>query len=179
MNKIIYLTRLTVFLPLLISGCIYEPIERDQYGSIEGYRPVYGEQDVSEIKMLPARQVNNPGKIYLYHHYLLVNELGSGIHVFDNSDPSNPETVGFIQMLGNTDMAIKDGILYGDHMGQLVGLTLNNFTTLQEQARLPLENWLLGVMPPSGFYFECIDPEKGLVVSWKKSTIENQNCYAF
>ena len=177
MNNKNYLSRLLVFLPLLISACYFEPIDK-QTGLVEGYRPVYGDQDVSEIKILPARQVNNPGKIYVYQQYLLVNELGSGIHVFDNSDPSHPETVGFIQMLGNTDMAIKDGVLYADHLGQLVALTLNNFTSLHENARLPLQNWLLGVPPPSGSHFECVNPDKGLVVSWKKSSLQYPKCYA-
>ena len=177
MNKTLHLSRLLLVLPLLVSGCIYEPFE----GRVptEGYRPVYGPQDAFEIKMVSAREVNNPGKIYLYQHYLLVNEYANGIHVFDNSDPSHPEAVGFIQMLGNTDMAIKDGVLYADHNGQLVGLTVNNFMTLQENARLPLQNWVHGVTPPAHAYFECIDPGKGAVIAWQQSTNENFECYAY
>jgi hypothetical protein len=39
-----------------------------------------------------------PGKIFYYNGYLFINELNTGIHVYDNHDPSNPRNVGFINI---------------------------------------------------------------------------------
>lgn len=143
-----------------------------------GYRPVYGSQEYSAVTWTDPQNITNPGKIYTYGKYLLVNEVKEGIHVYDNSNPQFPVVLGFLRILGNTDMAIKDDVLYADHMGNLVALTINDFTAVREKGRLELANWNLGVPPPKGFYFECVDPAKGLVVSWKKTENQNLKCYA-
>lgn len=169
--------RIGSLLLIVIAGCYAEPtVFREE--TVFGYRPIYGEKIASEIKFLDPAPIENPGKIYIYGDYLLVNEIKKGIHVFDNTDPEAPRNMGFIQMLGNTDMAIKDGVLYADHIGQLVALSIDDFSTLQERGRLTLQNWERGVPPPASSYFECVDPEKGIVVAWKPDQLKNPDCYA-
>lgn len=163
------------FVILFLFGCT--PDFDDPVTEV-GYRPVYGSATASEVIMLSARTLENPGKIYRYGKYLLINEIKQGIHVFDNSDPASPAPVGFIQILGNTDMAIKDNVLYADHLGNLVSISLNDFQSLQEEGRLPLRNWNFGVPPPAGFHFECVDASRGIVVHWKKVSNKNFDCYA-
>jgi hypothetical protein len=143
-----------------------------------GYRPVYGTQEFTTVTWTTAQPITNPGKIYSYGKYLLVNEVKEGIHVYDNSNPQFPIVLGFLRILGNTDMAIKDDVLYADHMGNLVALTITDFAAVQEKGRLELANWNLGAPPPKGFYFECVNPAKGIVVSWKKTEKQNLKCYA-
>jgi hypothetical protein len=162
---------------IFLSGCVTDP-ELSDSQLIVGYRPVYGKAEDSQILFTQSRAVENPGKIYVYGKYLLVNERKKGIHVFDNTHPATPTGIGFIQLLGNTDMAIKDGTLYADHLGNLVSLTLQDFTAIQELGRLPIRNWYLGVPPPARFHFECVDPDKGLVIAWTKSELNNPQCYA-
>lgn len=143
-----------------------------------GYRPVYGSPEMLTISMTNPRSVKNPGKIYVYGKYLLINEVKEGIHVYDNANPQAPASIGFITMVGNTDMAVKDNVLYGDHMGNLVALTISDFNSITEMGRLDLASWNLGVPPPAGEYFECVDPAKGLVIGWEKSDAKNLKCYA-
>lgn len=143
-----------------------------------GYRPVYGPQEYTTVTWTTPQVITKPGKIYVYGKYLLINEVKEGIHVYDNSNPQAPSVVGFVRILGNTDMAIKDGVLYADHMGNLVALTIADFTSIQEKGRLELANWNLGVPPPAGARFECVDSSKGVVISWKKTEPENLKCYA-
>lgn len=160
-----------------LSGCFFIP---EGFGSFatDGYRPVYGSETQMEIELISSRSIKNPGKIYTYKNFLLVNEVGQGIHVFDNRDPETPKAIGFIQMLGNSDMAIKDDILYADHMGNLVAITVNDFNTLDQKGSLMLQNWDQGLPPPSGSYFECIDQSKGIVIQWTKVELKNPSCYA-
>jgi hypothetical protein len=171
-SKILFLLATLIF-----AGCV-ETDETDPPIVVAGYRPVYGEADANEIKLVASRDVKNPGKIYVYGKYLLVNEINEGIHIFDNQSPSNPKPVGFIQILGNSDMAIKDAKLYADHAGNIVSVTINDFTSVSLNGSLPLQNWNLGLPPPSGSHFECIDQSKGLVVAWKKVQLTNPDCYA-
>lgn len=161
-----------------LSGCFIFPEGETNPRVTEGYRPVYGSIAQKEIEFLASRPIKNPGKIYAYKNFLLVNESNEGIHVFDNDEPENPKDLGFIQIVGNSDMTVKDDILYADHMGNLVALTIGNFETVTKVGSLPLQNWDLGLPPPAGAYFECIDQTKGLVVRWVKVELNNPGCYA-
>jgi hypothetical protein len=162
-----------------LTGCyIGEPQVNDTVQI--GYRPVYGSYAESEISFIPTPSIiENPGKIYVYGKYLLVNEQKKGIHVFDNSAPDNPVNMGFIKILGNTDMAVKDGLLYADHLGNLVSLSIDDFNAIEEKGRLPLKNWNMGLPPPAGSKFECVDSQKGIVIGWIKTQEQkNLQCYA-
>jgi len=166
------------FLTLSLAGCFIPPEGEGTDLKTQGYRPVYGSQELAEIALVNSRQVKNPGKIYRYKSFLLVNEIQEGIHVFENVDPKNPVAIGFIQITGNSDMAIKEDVLYADHMGNLVALTIDNFNTITKAGSLPLENWHLGIPPPAGFHFECIDESNGIVIHWTKAELINPGCYA-
>jgi hypothetical protein len=72
--------------------------------------PVYLEmKDVRAkvISIAPAQEIENPGKIYIYNDYLLINEPSKGIHVYDNKNPANPINLSFIPIEGNVDLAIN------------------------------------------------------------------------
>jgi hypothetical protein len=164
-----------LMLVLIGVSCVPQDVE---FVQTDGYIPVYGTAEASAVKWLGARAVNNPGKIYVYGQYLLINETGQGIHVYDNGDISSPTPVGFIQILGNTDMAIKDNRLYADHMGDLLHISISSFSELKEEGRLPLQEWNLGLPPPANSYFECVDASRGIVIAWKKATLSTHDCYA-
>lgn len=164
----------------VLPGCIVDSttgLKKNE--SVEAFVPVYGDVSHSEIKLMLPKTVHNPGKIYVYGKYLLINEIKKGIHIYDNLEPSSPKAIGFIQLLGNTDMAMKDNILYADHMGNLIAITTDDFASLEKRGSLPINNWEMGLPPPSGSYFECIDTNKGFVIGWKKVQMNKPDCYAY
>jgi len=57
---------------------------------------------------------------------LFINELNTGIHIYDNSDPSNPKNIGFLNIPGNLDMAVHDHYLYVDSYLDLVAIDISN-----------------------------------------------------
>ncbi|HYC84179.1 MAG TPA: hypothetical protein VEB86_03110 [Chryseosolibacter sp.] len=177
--KNLWKTAIALTVATLVAGCWGEPYEAYTPMAVEGYRPEYGSEQAREIAFLAPKTLQNPGKIYVYGQYLLVNEKGKGVHVFDNSDPSSPEPKGFIQLLGNSDMAIRNDVLYADHLGSLVSIDLNAFTDLQKTGSLPLQNWNLGVPPPPASYFECVDQSRGVVTGWTRAELQNPACYAY
>ena len=177
MKRIFYFLSLQLVM-VVVTGCTVD----DPYmppASGVGYVPIYGSVEQTAVKLIAPRDVNNPGRIYVYHQFLLVNEIDQGIHLFDNTDPASPKNLGFIQMLGNTDMAIRDNILYSDHLGSLVALAVADFAAIEEKGRLKLQQWNMGLPPPKASHFECIDPVKGWVVGWIKSENKNFDCYAW
>ena len=73
-----------------------------------------------------VRELVDPGLIYIYKDYLFVNERREGLHVFDNSNPEAPVNLGFIEIPGNLDMAIKDDVLYADLYLDLVSIDIKD-----------------------------------------------------
>jgi len=107
-------------------------IEEVQYAS-----PVYMTyQELREsVRLEAARTPENLGRVYLYEQYVLLNEVNQGIHIFDNSDPVVPVNLGFINVPGNTDIAVRDNYLYADSYVDLVTLDLNDPANVSEVSR--------------------------------------------
>jgi hypothetical protein len=96
--------------------------------------PVYLEmKDVraKEISIAPAQEIENPGKIYIYKDFLLINEPNKGIHIFDNKNPVNPINLSFIPIEGNVDLAINSDILYADNYVDLLAFDLSNIRNIR------------------------------------------------
>lgn len=87
------------------------------------------------LKVLPAQEVHNPGKIVAHDAYLFINDIKTGVHVVDNSDPSNPKPVAFIQIPGNGDIVVKDNILYADSYMDIVMLDITDPEHAREVGR--------------------------------------------
>ena len=103
------------------------------------YEPIYEPLDdfVKEIGNSSEQKLNNPGKIYQYNQYQFIAEIEKGIHVYDNSDPSSPEHLTFIQLPGNADIAIQEDILYADTYGALLALDFKNPENIEFLSILP------------------------------------------
>jgi len=103
-----------------------------------GYNPVYLTFDElrSSIRTDVPREVNIPGKIYIYDNYLLVNEFGKGIHIIDNTNPSAPIALKFLNIPGNVDMAIRNNILFADSYIDLVAIDITNLLNPEEVNRV-------------------------------------------
>lgn len=105
---------------------------QDQVDSTYTYRthiPVYMQMStVREIDIVvePGKPLENPGKIYLYEDYLLINEPQKGIHIINNSNPNNPVSLNFIKIPGNVDLAVNNHILYADSYVDLLAFDITN-----------------------------------------------------
>jgi hypothetical protein len=128
------------------------------------YEPVY--QTTAEIKAATAvesaRSIGQPGKIYFKDHTLFVNEVGKGIHVIDNLDPTNPKLLAFINIPGNYDLAILGNTLYADSFIDLVLFDVSNIGDIKEVSRL--ENFFKNYTS----YGFSVDVQQGVVTSWEK-----------
>ena len=160
------LISIMLFLSLFLDGCGDKCENSKTYYY---YEPVY--TPMSEIRAAVAlespREMEVTGKIYLYENTLLINEPGMGIHVIDNSNPSNPVFKHFINIPGNFDMAVKNNILYADSYMDIVAINLsdNNFSEVHRIEDVYHNINSFGIYP---------DAELGVVTDWeKKETIES------
>src|SRR3954469_25262354 len=72
------------------------------------YTPVYKrlKEVRAEMKGEAPQPLVNTGKIYVRGNYIYLNEIRKGIHVIDNTDPSQPKNLSFIRLPGNLDLAV-------------------------------------------------------------------------
>ena len=132
------------------------------------YDPIYVQPTAfrTEIQSEAPRELENPGKIYAYGDYLFINEPQQGIHLYDNSDPENPVAISFIEIEGNVDMAVQNGLLYADNHVDLVVFDINNPESIEMVGRT--EN----AFPDYGF-----EPERGFLIGYEETDIvEKQPC---
>lgn len=90
----------------------------------------------TKVKAESPRVLEQPGKMYVKGKYLFVNEIKKGIHIIDNSNPSSPKFVSFINIPGNGDIAVRDNILYADSFSDLVALDISDAAKPQEIDRV-------------------------------------------
>lgn len=92
-------------------------------------KPVFMSADVfrSSVKVTTQpEEITQQGKICFYEGYLYISEPGKGIHIIDNRNSASPAPVGFIELLGNADVAIRNNMLYADSFIDLVWFDISN-----------------------------------------------------
>ena len=138
--------------------------------------PIYmsKEEFKNAVKSEDSKDLTETGKIYFYNDYILVNEKYKGIHVFDNSNPSSPQNISFINIPGNIDMAIKDDILYADSYTDLVAIDFSDVDNISEQKRF--EDLFSFVLPPTNNNYRMgqIDSDKGIVIGWEVKRVSEE-----
>lgn len=153
----------------------------DVVESAFGKIPVYATSaDVSTISSNSPQEIQSLGKIYYKYPYIYAIEVSKGIHVINNEEPTSPQKVKFINVAGIGDMAIKGNYMFVDNMSDLVTIDISDINDIKEVSRIEDACTEEGSEYPLGYvgYFECPDPEKGMIVDWVDGYIENPDCYA-
>lgn len=125
----------------------------------------------ANIKGNAAREIERPGKIYIRGNYIFLNELDKGIHVIDNSNPSSPRNIAFIDIPGNIDMAVKGNILYADFFTDMVTIDISN--PLQVAVKKFTDNLF-----PERAWGNGFSPQTGqVIVDWiRRDTVAAIDC---
>ena len=167
---------------LLMGGCLLlSACDTDSSffpDRVMGYAPVYVPlAELEDIRGLPPQPLRNPGRILIWQNYLLVNELYEGVHIIDNENPANPVQIGFIKILGNVEIGLKDNVLFADNYTDLITIDLTNFGNLTVSSRLE-DVFEPALFPPvTDTYFQCADTFQGIVVGWEFTELTNPQCY--
>ncbi|MCP4460956.1 MAG: hypothetical protein GY816_23490 [Cytophagales bacterium] len=109
----------------------------ETYSYIE-YTPQYVNLDEMRLSfdILPPKEINQSGKIYLYGTTLFMTEPDSGIHIIDNSLPESPVKKNFIQLAGVHDIAVKGTTLYADSYMDLVVMDITDINNIEMLKRI-------------------------------------------
>src|SRR5680860_418777 len=155
----------------------------DQYTEIfTANSPIYlSYEDLrNAVKITTSRDLVNTGKIYFKDGYIFVNEELKGIHIIDNQNPANPQNIGFIEIPGNVDIAIKDNILYADSYIDLVAIDISDVTNPAEVNRVEDVFPYTTPAPENEDYRVAkVDEEKGVVIDWEIKKVRQEMEYRY
>lgn len=150
------------------SGCIKDKIQHT-YSILT---PVYKTKAevFGNIKSNAPKEIQSPGKIFMYNKYIFLNEIDKGVHVIDNSNPGIPVEKAFIDIPGNLDLAVKGNILYADMYNDLVAIDITN------PLQVRLTKSIADVFPERSYANGFIADNGKVIVGWvrKDTTVEVQ-----
>ena len=166
-----YIFSLLVLLVAFTSACTDKIFE-----TFTANAPVYMsyEELRAAVKMTSPREMNNPGKIYFKDNFIFINEKMEGVHVYDVTDPKNPQNKGFIEIPGNVDIAIKDNILYADSYIDLVSIDVSSFSAIKEVGRV--QKVFPYTLPTydTKYPLAKLDETKGVVTGWEVKSVRQE-----
>ena len=144
---------LWLFSSVFLVSCIYPGVD-DDFNQANMYDPVVMQRVDFEnsVAVQPVQSISVSGKIYIKENLLFINEFRKGFHVFNYSNPSSPTPVGFIQIPGATDLAVRNNTIYINQAVDLVTLQYNisdNSLTVTNRNR----NIFPQMVAPNGEYF--------------------------
>jgi len=155
---------------------------KDQYTEVfTANAPIYmSYEDLrTAVKMNVPRELENPGKIYFKDGYIFINEELKGIHIIDNRNPGSPQNLGFIEIPGNVDIAVKNNILYADSYIDLVAIDIADVTNPAEVSRV--KDIFPYTTPPydNDYRVAQVDPEEGVVIGWEIKKVRQEMEYHY
>ena len=143
------------------------------------YVPVYfNPKNIETTRFVAPTAIKRAGKQYVIGNLLLQNDVNSGIHLFDVSNPTTPKKLGFLEIPLCTEIAVKQGFLYTNNYDDLLVFDLRG------PGEPKLVKRIKDVFPPANqeyppFFnvaFECPDPAKGVVVDWEPKNNISARC---
>lgn len=126
MKKLFRFSFLLLLIPFF-NSCFYCNDCNDEDTFVNPYTPVLLDRTLFEnsVQSLPAQNIIKSGKIYLKDNLMFINEVNKGFHVYNYTNPENPVRIGFIQIIGATDLAVRNNIIYINQAVDLVTLEYN------------------------------------------------------
>ncbi len=127
-NVLLKLMMVVLVLSALFTSCLKDVGHK----TYKVYTPVIEQTSTlrSQVKSSPAIAVSNAGKLFTIGNYIFLNEKYKGIHVIDNTNPSNPINLSFINIPGNLDVAVSGNTLYADCYTDLLTIDITNPTNI-------------------------------------------------
>jgi len=135
--------------------------------------PVYLSYDAlrTSVRVVPGEQpIKKAGKIFVDDTYLYVNDRNRGVHIYDHSDPNSPKALGFIEIPGNVDLAVKGATLFVDSFIDLVVIDLQHFPEITISKRVtdifPYNAYQM--IDDRSIHLRNVDPKKGVIIGFSK-----------
>lgn len=90
----------------------------------------------ASVKIEEPKSIEESGKIYSYGKYLFINDVNKGVHIIDNTNSRLPKKIKYLKIPQNTDIAIKDGMLFANSGMDMVIFDISDLGNIKQKDRL-------------------------------------------
>lgn len=119
----------------LFTSCEKDDTEGEFYNvAVPIVKPI--EEFRAMVKISEPRAIAEAGKIYTYGDYVFINDDQKGVHIIDNTHHRNPVKIKFLEIPLNTDIAVKDNMLFANSAMDLVVFDLSEMNNIKEEGRM-------------------------------------------
>ncbi|MCB0735067.1 MAG: hypothetical protein KDC76_10810 [Bacteroidetes bacterium] len=134
-SLVLSVTLLSSISAIFLSGCGTSCTQTRTYVTmIEVFAPL---SDVrNSFAVSNPTDLVEPGKIHVNGNRLYIVDVRKGIHIYDNSNPSNPVALKFISLQTCTDVFTRGNYLYANQGPDLVTLDVSDVSNIQLVDRL-------------------------------------------
>ncbi len=101
----------------------------------------------ASVSIQEPKTIEQSGKIYAYGNYLFINDVSKGVHIIDNSDSRAPEKLNFLKIPQNTDISVKDDMLFANSGMDLVVFDISDLNNIKQVERI--EEVFQNFQPPA------------------------------
>ncbi len=136
----------------------------------------------ASVSIEEPKEIEQSGKIYVYKDLIFVNDLKKGIMIIDNTN-FRPGKISYITIPLNTDIAVKDDVLFANSGRDLVTFDISNIQDIKILERLEdvFQDHIYPEIPASAVYadFNNFDFEEEVVIGYVLETREQvrENTY--
>lgn len=129
------------------------------------YNPVIiSRTELENILLQNTKTLTQKDKVFVNGTMMYVNDRRDGFHIYDNSNPSQPQKVKFLKALGSSTLSFKDDYVFINQATDLVVLKLDiqngNVQTVKRMV-----DTFPQIASPDGFTYEVKNNE--VVIDWK------------
>ena len=166
----IFLLPLLLLIAVIFYSCLKDKVTH----TYTLMKPVYKSKTevYANIKSNAPQAIESPGKLYMYGNYIFLNDIDKGVHIIDNTNPSNPVTKAFINIPGNLDIAVKGNTLYADLFTDMIVIDITNPLSVRFEKFIPF------VFPFRSYGNFFIADSNNVIVDWiKKDTTVDYYTY--
>lgn len=110
--------------------------------------------------------IQGAGNIYVYNDFIFLSEEDRGIHIINNSNPAAPVVEGFMNIPGNTQMAVKDHYLYAN---SFIDLLVIDISVINDPKLANRINDVFAYTTPATndkYPVADVHKDRGVVVGW-------------
>jgi len=143
--------------------------------------PIYMDYDEwrnQDLTMQAAKTVENPGKLWIKDQYLFINEPMKGVHVFNNSIPSNPINIGFIPVISSLDIAVKGNVLFVDSYTDIISFDITNPEAITMICRTNDVFKNDKIQTSQGYNFNIpaieLNASNGVIIGWEQQEVTEE-----
>lgn len=111
----------------ILQSCWLNKNEEDEKPERQSvYSPVVvNRTELNAVQLQNPRPVNRRSEAFVNGNFVYVNDHRDGFHIYDNTNPAQPQKIKYLKALGASTLSFKNDLIYVNQATDLVILKID------------------------------------------------------